>query len=90
MFERKYPLWYCRDVSVSGGALLETARSGIWYTDDIRLSGTLVAAPKTFRRGRGISLRRVNLPHAEETLWSCREITLEDLVGAGARLHRRQ
>ncbi len=83
VFEWKYPLWYCRDVSVTGGALLETARSGIWYTDDIRLDGTLVAAPKTFRRGRGISLRRVDLPHAEETLWSCREITLEDVNATG-------
>ncbi|WP_203234214.1 MULTISPECIES: DUF3737 family protein [unclassified Actinomyces] len=83
VFEWKYPLWYCQDVSVTGGALLETARSGIWYTDDIRIEGTLVAAPKTFRRGRGISLQRVDLPHAEETLWSCREVTLAEVNATG-------
>lgn len=83
LFQWKYPLWYCKRIKVQGGAFLETARSGIWYTEDIEIQDTVIDAPKTFRRARGIKLNRVTLANAEETMWNCSDITLKDVTVRG-------
>lgn len=77
-FTWKYPLWYCDGVTVRGTTLTETARSGIWYTKNITMSGCNIEAPKTFRRSENILLRSVRMPNAHETLWSCRDVNLFD------------
>lgn len=82
-FEWKYPLWYCTHVDCSHVSLLETARSGIWYTEDITMKNCLIAAPKTFRRANNIHLVNVQLPNAEETLWNCDDIHLEHVSAKG-------
>lgn len=76
-FDWKYPLWYCRNVAVNGGKLNETARAGIWYTDNLTMDGTLIEAPKTFRRCDGLTLNNIRMPNAQETLWSCKNVCLE-------------
>ena len=83
IFKWKYPLWYCKDVTVSDSVLLETARSGIWYTKGIKMTDTVIEAPKTFRRAEDIQLSGCNLPNAKETLWYCRGIKLSDVTVAG-------
>ena len=83
VFGWKYPLWYASDVVMSDSALLEGARSGIWYTRDITLTRCLVAAPKAFRHCEGITLDHVDIPNAAETLWSCRDVTLRDVSVTG-------
>ena len=75
-FEWKYPLWYCHNVDAYDTVLRESARSGIWYTHGITMEGCEIAAPKTFRRSTDISLRDVNMPNAQETLWNCERIDL--------------
>lgn len=82
-FEWKYPLWYCADVSAINTTLLETARSGIWYTHNIDMKQCLIEAPKTFRRASGIHLTNVQMPIALETLWSCDDITLDHVSAKG-------
>ena len=75
-FSWKYPLWYCHGVVLEKSKIEQTARSGIWYTSDIKVSDCEISSPKTFRRATGISLFDVSLPNAEETMWSCSDITL--------------
>lgn len=82
-FSWKYPLWYCRDVKVTDTVLDITARSGIWYTHGIEMTGCEINAPKTFRRSSGIVLRSCRIPNAEETLWSCRGVDLSDVTVVG-------
>lgn len=82
-FEWKYPLWYCKNVEAVGTLLSQTARSGIWYTHNIKFTDSLIEAPKTFRRSSGITLIRTDMPNAEETLWSCRDIEIRDSRAAG-------
>ena len=36
-FKWKYPIWYSDDVSCHNVIIEETARSGIWYTKNIRM-----------------------------------------------------
>ena len=82
-FQWKYPLWYCRNITVRDCDFAEMARAGIWYTDNITVADTLYEAPKGFRRVKGLTLRNVDLPHAEETLWHCSDVTLENVVAKG-------
>ena len=82
-FQWKYPLWYCRNITVQDCDFAEMARAGIWYTDNITVADTLYEAPKGFRRVKGLTLRNVDRPHAEETLWHCSDVTLENVVAKG-------
>lgn len=75
-FQWKYPIWYSENVKVRNTKFLETARSGVWYTKDIEITDSIIEAPKTFRRSESISLINVKLPHADETLWKCKNVKL--------------
>jgi hypothetical protein len=82
-FEWKYPLWYCKDVRMEDSEFALTARSGIWYTENIEIKGSAIHAPKTFRRAKGITLRNDVFDHGEETLWGCEDIDIEDVYVKG-------
>ena len=83
IFKWKYPLWYCSDIKVFDSVLLESARSGIWYTKNITMENCVIEAPKTFRRSSQIRLSAVNMPNAKETLWNCSDVTMRDVSVAG-------
>lgn len=82
-FRWKYPLWYGHDISLRDCVLTDAARAGIWYTENISLTDTVIEAPKTFRRARGINLTNVTMTNAAETLWACRDITLQNVSTKG-------
>ena len=82
-FEWKYPLWYCDDVYVKDTYFSPTARSGIWYNVEITMHGCKIDAPKTFRRCSGISLFDVEILNAQETLWNCERVSLENVTVRG-------
>lgn len=82
-FEWKYPLWYTTNVKVDKSLLKETARSGIWYVNNIQITNTLIEAPKTFRRCKGIRLENVDIPNAQETIWKCDDIKLKNVTAKG-------
>ena len=82
-FRWKYPLWYSRDISVRGCTFTDTARAGVWYTDNITITDTDYSAPKGFRRCRGLTLRNVRIPNALETLWQCSGVKIENVTAAG-------
>ena len=83
VFEWKYPLWYSRNVIVNNSKLIETARSGIWYTDNIEMHNCEIIAPKTFRKSSNIKLELCSLENADETLWSCKDIILKNVKAKG-------
>lgn len=83
IFRWKYPLWYCDGVSVRNTTLVDTARSGIWYTCNISMNNCTIDAPKTFRRSKNILLKNVTLTNAKETMWSCSDINLYDVSVVG-------
>ena len=82
-FKWKYPMWYSKDMYCTHTTLLETARSGIWYTDNITMKNCFIQAPKTFRRCDGVSLVNVQLSNAEETFWNCKSIDLKNVTASG-------
>ncbi|MCC8168473.1 MAG: DUF3737 family protein [Clostridiales bacterium] len=82
-FQWKYPLWYCKNVSVTDSTFATMARAGIWYTDNITLTDCLYEAPKGFRRVNGLTLDGVDFPNADETLWSCNNVEMNNVVANG-------
>ena len=82
-FNWKYPLWYSKDITVTGCTLTGTARAGIWYTHNISMENCDIPAPKTFRRSTNISLKNIRLPNAQETLWACKGVKMENVTAQG-------
>lgn len=83
LFQWKYPLWYSKNIQVRDCVWFEMARAGVWYTNDIRIRDCVVDAPKNFRRCDELQMRNVTLSRAEETLWHCRHVTMENVTARG-------
>lgn len=83
MFQWKYPLWYSKNIRAEHCAWFEMARAGVWYTDNIAVSDSVIEAPKNFRRCSGVTLERVTFSNAAETLWHCRNVTLRSVSAKG-------
>lgn len=84
MFRYKYPLWYGKNIRVTGTTWFEMARAGVWYSDQVEVTDSLISAPKNFRRCDGLTLKNVSFTNAEETLWQCRHIKLDHVQARGA------
>lgn len=82
-FKWKYPLWYSDHIKLTDCVLFETARAGIWYTSDLSMENVIIEAPKTFRRSSRLDLKNVNFYNAQETLWSCSNVTMENVTAHG-------
>lgn len=77
-FEGKYPLWECDHFVLRNCVLGVGARSGIWYTRKGEIYDSVIDAPKTFRRVKGLKIENVWMPAATETLWDCSDIEMNN------------
>lgn len=82
-FRWKYPLWYCKNITLKNCCLEETARSGIWYTNGISFLDSRIDAPKTFRRAKNIKLINTSMDNALETLWGSENIVIKNMNARG-------
>jgi Protein of unknown function (DUF3737). len=80
IFEGKYPFWECDHFVVRNSLFTGGARAALWYSRDGEVSDSYIDAPKMFREMDGIKIRNVQIPNAAETLWSCRNIEMENVV----------
>ncbi len=83
VFKWKYPLWYCNNVLAEKTNLLDTARAGIWYSNNVKVSNCIIEAPKTFRRCDTLEISNTYIPRADETLWNCKNIKLNNVQAKG-------
>ena len=83
VFRWKYPLWYCHNVQVKETTFEETARSGVWYTENISLKDCKILAPKTFRSAKHVLLQTSDMPNAQETFWGCEDIRIISVNAEG-------
>lgn len=83
MFKWKYPLWYSKNIQMNDCTLFDMARAGIWYTRNINVFDTVIEAPKNFRHADNIKLKNVTFPNAEETLWWCKDVEMDNVVANG-------
>ena len=56
------------------------ARAALWYSRDLVMKHTRVDAPKMFREMEHLELEDVEIPDAQETLWSCRDVKLRNVT----------
>lgn len=77
-FEGKYVFWECRHFEVDNCYFAESARSSLWYSEDVTMRHCQVDAPKMFRRMKGIRLSHCNFPNALETFWDCSDIHIDN------------
>ena len=82
-FQWKYPLWYGNNIEVNNSKILETARSGIWYTQNLRMNNCVIDGPKYFRRAGHITLTNCQLNNASETFWGAHNVNLKDVTVKG-------
>lgn len=78
-FEGKYPYWHVNGFVVKNCIFRDGARAALWYSRDLRMTDTLVEAPKMFREMDGVYLENVQIPNAQETLWHCRNVELRNV-----------
>lgn len=83
MFKWKYPLWYSENITLENCSIFEMGRAGIWYTNNITVTDTVIEAPKNFRRCSGVTLDNVSFSNAAETLWNCRNVILRNVTAKG-------
>lgn len=82
-FGYKYPLWYAKNIFVEKTTFHPLSRSGIWYTESIKLKNCLVEAPKEFRRSKNIEIESCEFKDSQETLWGCNGVKIKDSTFKG-------
>lgn len=83
-FEGKYPFWHVDRFTVKDCLFTPGARAALWYSSNLKMEDTMVEAPKMFREMQHLSLERVTIPDAQETLWHCSDIRLRDVEVSNA------
>ena len=82
-FRWKYPMWYSSNIYCENIKILETARSGIWYTKNIVIKNSILEAPKYFRRCVNVTLENIDLVHGLEMFWHSNGIKLTNVKSKG-------
>lgn len=82
-FAWKYPLWYGTILDVENCLFKEEARAGIWYSKAATFRNCRIDAPKCFRRCSELSIKDCDFGKAEETLWNCDAVSLENITAKG-------
>lgn len=77
-FEGKYVFWECRHFLAKDCRFEISARSSLWYSENGKLTHCLVDAPKMFRRMQGIELLGCHFTNAQETLWDCDRVKIQN------------
>lgn len=83
MFKWKYPLWYAKNITVKDCNWFEMGRAGVWYSNHISVENALIEAPKNFRRCQNVNLTNVSFLNAVETLWHCKDISIQQVTAKG-------
>lgn len=79
-FEGKYPFWHTDGFRIENCLFTPGARAALWYSRNVTMTDTIVEAPKMFREMDGITLRNVQIPDAEETLWHCSNVNIDNVT----------
>ncbi len=79
-FEGHYPFWHVDGLSVSNCRFGKDARSALWYSSHLKMSDTVIDAPKMFREMDDLQLVNVVANDADEFFWRCNNIEAANLV----------
>ena len=78
-FEGKYPFWHVDRFVIENCLFTPGARAALWYSRNLTMRDTRVDAPKMFREMQNLVLSNVAIPDAQETLWHCHGVSLDNV-----------
>lgn len=78
-FEGNYPFWHVHGFVIDRCYFDVGGRSALWYSDHLRMTDTLIDAPKMFREMQELELENVELTDADEVFWRCSGIRAKNL-----------
>ena len=82
-FEGNYPFWHVNRFTIDRCFFDVGARSGLWYSSNLKLRDTIFDSPKMIREMHHIDIRNVRFNDANETFWRCSDIKGYDIVLRG-------
>ncbi|MCM1516953.1 MAG: DUF3737 family protein [Paraprevotella sp.] len=81
-FEGNYPFWHVHRFSIDRCHFDVGGRSALWYSDNLKMTDTVIDAPKMFREMNEIDMENVTMNDADEVFWRCSNIRIKNI-----RLH---
>ncbi len=78
-FEGSYPFWHVHGFKIDRCYFDVGARSALWYSDHLKMTNTIIDAPKMFREMYDVELENVTINDADEIFWRCANIKARDL-----------
>ena len=78
-FEGNYPFWHVHGFTIRNCYFAVGGRSALWYSDHLKMSDTVIDAPKMFREMHDVELENVVINDADEFFWSCPDIRVTTL-----------
>lgn len=78
-FEGNYPFWHVHGFKIDRCYFDVGGRSALWYSDHLKMTDTVVDAPKMFREMDEIEIENVTMNDADEVFWRCNDIRIKNL-----------
>lgn len=78
-FEGNYPFWHVHGFEIKDCYFDVGGRSALWYSDHLKMTDTVIDAPKMFREMDHLYLENVRINDADETFWRCKNIEARGL-----------
>lgn len=78
-FEGNYPFWHVHGFSIDHCYFDVGGRSALWYSDHLKMTSTVIDAPKMFREMNDIDIEDVEINDADEIFWRCNRINVKNL-----------
>ena len=78
-FEGNYPFWHVHGFTIKDCYFAVGGRSALWYSDHLKMSDTVIDAPKMFREMNDIDIENVIMNDADEVFWRCSGINIRNL-----------
>ena len=78
-FDGHYPFWHVHGFKIHKCHFGVGGRSALWYSDHLRMTDTVIDAPKMFREMSDIELENVIINDADEIFWRCKNINIRNL-----------
>ncbi len=78
-FEGNYPFWHVHGFTIQNCYFAVGGRSALWYSDHLKMTDTVIDAPKMFREMDDIDIENVTMNDADEVFWRCNRIRVKNL-----------
>ena len=76
-FEGNYPFWHVHGFKIDRCYFDVGGRSALWYSDHLKMTDTIIDAPKMFREMDEIDIENVTMNDADEVFWRCNGIRIK-------------